>query len=82
MFYLSSREKGANIDAQGNDGRTALILATLNMNTKMIKTLLSYNANVSIKDKGGYTALNHAKNLNLKVISDLLNEYNNPMNKF
>ena len=69
-------ENGADIDLQGKDGRTALILATCNMNTKMIKTLLKYNPNAGITDSGGYTAFDHAKNLNLKSISKLLENRN------
>jgi len=65
-------QKGADINLQGKDGRTAIIIATCNMNTRMIKTLLAYHPNLSITDDSGYKALDHAKNLNLTSISNLL----------
>jgi len=74
-------ERGADVNLQGKDGRTAIILATCNMNTKIIKSLLKYNPDVSIMDKDSYTALDHANNLNLKTISNILKNYKNVLNK-
>ncbi len=68
-------DEGADANAAGKDGRTALIIATCNMNTMMIKTILKYNPDPGITDKGGLTALDHAKDLNLNTISNILEDY-------
>ena len=65
-------KNGADIDAQGKDGRTALILATCNKNIRIIKLLMKYNPNVDVVDHSGRSAKDHAANLNLKVISKIL----------
>jgi len=65
-------ERGADINAQSNDGRTVLMLATCNKNIRLVKLLLKYSPDVTIVDNSGRTALAHAKNLNLKVISELI----------
>lgn len=65
-------KNGADIDAQGQNGCTALILATCNKNIRIIKLLMKYNPNVDIVDHSGRSAKDHAANLNLEVISKIL----------
>ena len=50
-------ETGANINAQNNDGGTALHLAALFCRTKTVMLLLNKGADVTVKDIRGDTAL-------------------------
>jgi ankyrin repeat protein len=65
-------KNGAEINAQGHDGRTALILATCNKNIRLVKLLMRYDPDVTIADDSRRSAADHAANLKLKVISELL----------
>ncbi|EEP82154.1 predicted protein [Uncinocarpus reesii 1704] len=51
---------GANVDACGVDGRTALIHATRNDNVDFAKLLLEYNANINAISTAGQTPLTTA----------------------
>ena len=46
-----------NIDSQGNEGDTALIMATISRDERIVELLLSYGANPDIQNNGGETAL-------------------------
>jgi len=53
-------EKNADVDAQDNDGATALMLAIINEHLEVIMALLSKNSNLNIRDYEGSTALMNA----------------------
>lgn len=48
---------GANVNASGNDGRTALMWATYYGHVQTAEVLLQHGADVNAKDKDGLTAL-------------------------
>ena len=51
-------DHGVDVNAPtGNNGMTALMIATLLKHLRVIKFLLSYGANVNAQDKSGWTAL-------------------------
>lgn len=54
--------KGANINAQDDDGKTALMHAIENGNEKIVDILIKNNANLHLKDKEQRTALQLANN--------------------
>lgn len=56
-------EWGSKIDEIDNDGKTALIHATIAESKGIIKELLKANADKNIKDKSGKTALDYALGL-------------------
>jgi len=58
---------GAVVNAQDDEGQTALIIAVEFANPEATKGLLSAGADVSIKDHNGMTALTYAKNLQQQV---------------
>lgn len=68
-------QQGADVNEQSNDGSTALIIATCNRNIRLVKTLLKYNPDLTIKDKTDQTAMAHARNLNLKIITEILENH-------
>ncbi|MEM4367206.1 MAG: ankyrin repeat domain-containing protein [Candidatus Anstonellales archaeon] len=49
--------EGANLDLQDNDGRTALIWATMNNNKGVVELLVKLGANLDLQNKYGRTAL-------------------------
>lgn len=53
-------EHGAHIDAQDNDGATALIKSLMSGNIKTAKLLIKLGADTTIKDKHGFNALFYA----------------------
>jgi ankyrin repeat protein len=53
-------KKGANVNAQNNDGATALITAAYYNLIDVAKVLIKYNSTKSLKDKYGNTALDYA----------------------
>jgi hypothetical protein len=53
--------KGADVNAQNNDRATALIHAAYYNLIDAAKILVKYNADKTIKDKYGYTALDYAR---------------------
>jgi ankyrin repeat protein len=62
-------EGGANINQIHLDGTTPLINASINGNAVMVKLLIDKGADTAIKDYGKKTALDYAKN---KEVKDLL----------
>jgi ankyrin repeat protein len=56
-IVLTLLEQGADVNAKGKDGSTALRLAAFQGHTDTVQALLGKGADVSAKDKDGYTAL-------------------------
>lgn len=67
-----------NINAQDNDGDTALHIAIFLSNYDACKVLMQYNANIYIKDKWGQTPLHRTcfalENKNIIKIIELINQ--------
>jgi ankyrin repeat protein len=55
-------ENGADLNHQSSWGNTALILASMWGHTEVVRFLLSKGANTSLKNKDGNSALEEAKN--------------------
>ncbi len=68
--YLIS--KGANINAKNNNGTTPLIFSAMYNKLDSVTLLLKYNADKTLTDTDGNTALNHAKEKGFAEIIDLL----------
>jgi ankyrin repeat protein len=67
--------KGANVNTQSENGKTALMLASFAGKLNIIKELRSYNAELNIKDSAGLTALHYAVDgANLDAIKFILME--------
>ena len=71
-------EAGAQIDAQNNNGYTALILASYHGEEAAVRELLKGNPNLDLKDNVGKTALDWARNKNYQSIVDLLVNHGRP----
>ncbi|KAG5826947.1 hypothetical protein H9Q74_002968 [Fusarium xylarioides] len=54
---------GVNVNFQGGDGRTALMLAAFGGTVGMVKLILAAGGNPNIQDKNGNTALTLARNV-------------------
>ncbi len=66
-------ERGADINARGPYGQTALMVASRAGYVDMVKTLLDWEANIHLKDERGYTALMHgAWNGHLEIVKALI----------
>ena len=66
-------EKGADVNAKDNDGRTSLILASRYGHTEIVAMLLKKGADVNAKNIDGYTALIMASERgHAEIVSDLL----------
>ncbi len=61
-------EGGANINQVHVDGTTPLINASIGGNAALVKLLIDMGADISIKDPGGKTALDYAKNKQVKEL--------------
>ncbi len=83
LFHAASRgnrdlvklllNNGANVNAKGTNGHTALMLASIKeSNTEMVKFLLDSGANVNAANRGGKTALMYASKQGNKEIVQLL----------
>lgn len=59
---------GANVNARGNDGKTALILTSLEGHTQIAELLLKYGADINAKDDNGRTALSVARNAAIRKL--------------
>ncbi|MEM4987538.1 ankyrin repeat domain-containing protein [Collimonas sp. H4R21] len=69
---LSTR-KGVSIDSRGEDGSTALLLATNLNRVKLVQALLDLNANPNVLDRNGWTPLlSAADEGNAEIVSMLL----------
>ncbi|KAK1943746.1 putative ankyrin repeat protein [Phytophthora citrophthora] len=51
---------GVNLNAEKEDGMTALMLAAMNGRSDVVRVLVDAGANVNLKDKNGFTALMYA----------------------
>ena len=67
-------DAGANVNAKGDDGNTALIFAGYNGHTESVKLLLNRGADVNAKNNTGYTALIWASEKGHKYIVEKLLE--------
>ncbi|KAM3510890.1 hypothetical protein MY11210_005493 [Beauveria gryllotalpidicola] len=67
-------EKGANIDAKDNDGRTALSYVAEKGHEAIVKLLLEKGANIDAKDNDGRTALSYVAEKGHEAIVKLLLE--------
>ena len=65
-------EADAQIDAQGNNGMTPLMLASYNGKEAAVRELLKGNPNLDLKDNSGKTALDWDRKKNHLSIVDLL----------
>jgi len=65
-------EQGAPLDGADNAGRTPLMLAVIHGHSALVQKLLSAGANPALTDRGGFTALQHARRLSLQDIAVLL----------
>jgi ankyrin repeat protein len=65
-------DKGANPNAQADDGETALMFAAISGDTKLVKTLLDNGADPTLSNKQGSTALQLAISLQRSSVIDLL----------
>ncbi len=62
------------LEVRDNDGNTGLINASLNGFVEIIEILLRYNADISAKDKDGWTSLIWAiQNENISCVQLLIN---------
>ncbi len=69
---------GIDPDARNpKDGNTALIYASMNGNVKIVKLLLSYNADVNAKSNDGFTATAAAIFTGHPKVLKILQEYSN-----
>ncbi len=66
--------KGADVNAQNNDRATALIHAAFYNLMDAAKILVNYNADKTIKDKYGNTALDYARKYEYASMISLLND--------
>lgn len=53
-------EKGADINSKGNDGQTALQVASFASQTKMAEYLIEKGADIETKDNAGLTPLHYS----------------------
>lgn len=65
-------EKGADINARGQDGRTPLMIAAIKGYAEIVKLLIANGADVTIRSAKGETALSLAKAYNNNEIQKLL----------
>ena len=73
---------GADVNACDNCGRSPLHYAALQVKMYAAELLLKNGANVHLKDKDGFTALDYAAAaLNYKLTMALIDRYNFPMDK-
>lgn len=61
-------KKGAELNAQGPDGNTALMYAVLNQNLKLVKLLVKAGADLNPKNKDNQTAHSLARSLSNEEI--------------
>ena len=65
-------EADAQIDAQNDNGQTALIMASACGKEAAVRELLKGNPNLDLKSKSGKTALDYAREENYQSIVNLL----------
>jgi ankyrin repeat protein len=74
-------ERGADINAIDNQGRTALMWAAWNGRPEVVKLLLANKANVGIKDREGQTATSLAREYQQDDIVKMLQKAGAPPEK-
>jgi len=62
------RRERADVNAQTANGDTALILAAVWGHTEAVRFFLSRNADVSLRNKDGKTAVDEAKNSDIRQL--------------
>ncbi len=67
---------GADVNQGNGMGGTCLIYAVTFNHPKLVKLLLEHNADVSLRDARGQTALDHAKAKGMKTMMLLLENEN------
>ena len=67
-------ESGADLDAQANNGNTALINAVQSAHTHIVKLLIESGANVNLRNKAGMSAIEYAKKKGFVDMISLLKE--------
>ncbi len=76
ILEMLLEKDSSNINAQTNDGWTALMLASLNAPEESIELLLKYGANTEIKDTDGRTALSWAAGSgNIEALQQLISAH-------
>lgn len=74
--------EGINVNAQSDNGGTSLIAAVANENIYGVQQLLAHtNIDISLKNTLSWTALSHAKDLELSEIVKLIEDYITKNNK-
>jgi ankyrin repeat protein len=70
-------ELGVNVDARNNDGETALLIVTtdLDADTDIARVLINYGANVNARDSDGLTPLKNATQTRNEELVELLREH-------
>ncbi len=72
-------DKGANIDVQGQTGRTMTHLAVEYKDDKLLELILKYKPDMEVRDENGYTPLCRAVLMdNLELVDRLLDQGANP----
>lgn len=66
--------KGANPNAQTEDGQTALMYAAQSGDVELVKTLLNKGADPTLQNRGGFTALQLAISLQRTSVIELLKQ--------
>ena len=61
------------LNIQNKNGYTALMIATMNGNEKLVRQLLLAKANTEITDRKGKTAINHAEERGFTTIVKMIN---------
>ena len=70
-------ELGVDVDARNNDGETALLIVTtdLDADADIAKVLINYGANVNTRDSDGLTPLKNALQIGNEELVELLREH-------
>jgi len=66
---------GANLNFVGNDGQTALIIATGSTHTKICRMLVEHGADPTVSDRMGMSALKYAELFKKTELAELYKEY-------
>ncbi|WP_457746330.1 ankyrin repeat domain-containing protein [Sulfurimonas sp.] len=75
-FIAIALQKGANVNFQDNNGKTALMLACEKNDDSLIHLLLKYNVDIRLEDNNFTTAFSYSSNSNFETIQMLLYYYN------
>ncbi len=74
-IMMSILDKGADVNAKDNDGRTALMFATMFGHTKTVKLLIIKGADINAIDHRRFTALKYASSYERTEIAELLKQH-------